>query len=173
MEKFAVSVTFALLSLYKNRFGDKKMVSKTEDVLDRKKWSNILATLINGIPFHAHLFLLSHNLVETKMNIHFHEVGAVICRWWKESVNHFLMANCTISITWLLFYLRTWINQLVFVINDDSHKMKHSLSVNMSTCEFNNYLRWQCKIFYHRLYFKIRMTVFWLSNVCVCVRVSE
>lgn len=64
MEKFAVSVTFALVSLYKNRFGDKKMVSKTEDVLDRKKWSNILATLINGIPFHAHLFLLSHNSVE-------------------------------------------------------------------------------------------------------------
>lgn len=43
--------------------------------------------------------------------------------------------------------LRTQINQLQLVINDDSHKMKHfvfSLStVNTLTCEINIYLRWQ------------------------------
>lgn len=57
--------------------------------------------------------------------------------------------------------LRTQINQLQLVINDDSHKMKHfvfSLStVNTLTCEINIYLRWQsvCSFITARVFFLV------------------
>lgn len=58
------------------------------------------------------------------VHVHFHELCSFLLGWKESKVHHFFMANYTISTRCISsFYLRTQINQLLFVINDDRFKM--------------------------------------------------
>lgn len=91
---------------------------------------------------------------------------------------HHLAFECVSERFFFGCILRTQINQLQLVINDDSHKMKHfvfSLStVNTLTCEINIYLRWQsvCSFITARVFFwsqKSEMTDFFHVVVGVAI----
>lgn len=99
--------------------------------------------------------------------VHFHEVCGSLARWKGisepcvhgklhrlPSPGRFCFSWFCVFVSFIFFYLRTQINQLLLVTNVDSHKMKHLLN------EYEN--MWNSTIiyddgsarqFYHRLYF--------------------